>query len=168
MTDRTPEVLDNDENSPGGLRATIDRLNETIESKDSELDGLRTEKRGRVLDDSGLKGPALKAVTKDLERGDYTGEVTADGLREYAKEEYEWEPPSDDDKPAPDETVDDDARKRMESQQARDDLAAASHARGDGEENPESQQAAQDTKLDEGDVQGAIYDELKAKVSRTT
>jgi hypothetical protein len=159
-----PEVLDNDENSPGGLRATIDRQLKTIADKDAELDEMHQDKQARELADSKLNGPALKAVAKDLTRGDYTGDVTAEALREYAQEEYDWEPPDgdDDDNPVPNE-VDEATQKRMDSQKTRDDIAASSHARGDGEESPESQQAAVDTKLDEGDVQGAVLDELLNK-----
>lgn len=166
MTTRdNPEVLDNDENSPGGLRATIDRLNEKIDDQDKEIGGLQGEKRDRALDDSGLDGPALKAVKKDLERDEFTGDLTAAGLREYAEQEYDWTPPDGDDKPG---EIDDATEKRMASADARDDLAASSHARGDSEPGPEAQQAEVDRKLEEGDIQGAVFDELKNKVSRVT
>lgn len=33
-----------------------------------------------------------KAVAKDIERGEYEGEMTATALQEYAKSEYAWEP----------------------------------------------------------------------------
>ena len=167
MTDRTPEVLDNDENSPSGLRATIERLNEQLEGKDEELATANEKERARMLDDSKLSGPALKAVSKDLKRGDYTGDVTAEALREYATEEYDWEPPADDDNTGdpPPSDVDDATQKRLDSAKTRDDLAASSHARGDSEESPESQQAAPDTKLEEGDIQGAILDEITNKVT---
>ena len=166
MTDRTPEVLDNDENSPSGLRATIERLNEQLEGKDEELATANEKERARMLDDSKLSGPALKAVSKDLKRGDYTGDVTAEALREYAQEEYDWEPPADDNTgDPPPSDVDDATQKRLDSAKTRDDLAASSHARGDSEESPESQQAATDTKLEEGDIQGAILDEITNKVT---
>lgn len=162
MTNEIPEVLDNDENSPKGLRATIDRLTETVADKDKELGEMHQDRQARELADSKLSGPALKAVAKDLTRGDYTGDVTAEALREYAQEEYDWEPPTDDDKLEPNE-VDDATQKRMDSQKTREDIAASSHARGDGEESPESQQAAVDQKLEDGDVQGAVLDELLNK-----
>ncbi len=168
MTDTEFDVLDNDEHDSdkgGNLR---DKFEAQLAEKDAEIVELRADKRDRALDDSKLTGPARKAVEKDLKRGDYAGDVTAEGLREYAVEEYEWTAPSDDGDPEPKE-VDDATRERMESQKSRDDLAASSHARGDSEEkNPEAQQAQVDEKLDAGDVQGAVYDELLNKVSRTT
>ncbi len=167
MTTEIPEVLDNDENSPGGMRATIERMSEQLKGKDEELGVYQVKDRARALDDSGLSGAALIAVSKDLTRGDYAGDVTAEALREYAVQEYEWEPSSngDGDDPEPKE-ADEATQTRMDSQKSRDDLAASSHARGDSEESPESQQAAQDAKLDEGDVQGAVLDEITNKVSR--
>lgn len=167
MTDREFDVLDNDEHDSAKGGDLRDKFEAQLAEKDAEIVELRAEKRDRALDDSKLTGPARKAVEKDLKRGDYTGEITAKGLREYAQEEYEWKPSDngDDDDPAPTE-ADDATQKRMESQKSRDDLAASSHARGDSEESPESQQAAIDTKLDEGDTQGAVLDELLNKVGR--
>lgn len=167
MTTENPDVLDNDENSPSGLRATIDRLVESNKGKDEEIAGYQTKDRARALDDSGLTGPALKAVTKDLTRGDFEGDVTAEALREYAEQEYDWTPTNgDDDTETEPAKADDATQKRMDAQQNRDDLAASSHARGDQEESPEANQAAQDKQLDDGDVQGAVYSEILTKVER--
>ena len=168
MTDREFDVLDNDEHDStqgGDLR---EKFEAQLAEKDAEIVGLRADKRDRALDDSKLTGPARKAVEKDLKRGDYTGDVTAKGLREYAEKEYEWEPSNngDDDDDVEPAEADEATRTRMDSQKSRDDLAASSHARGDQEESPEAQQAAQDTKLDEGDIQGAVHDEILNKVSR--
>ena len=35
-----------------------------------------------------------RAVAKDIERGDYTGEMTAAALVEYAQQDYGWEAPA--------------------------------------------------------------------------
>ncbi len=165
MTDREFDVLDNDEghdsDKGGNLR---DKFEAQLAEKDAEIVELRADKRDRALNDSKLTGPARKAVEKDLKRGEYTGEVTAEALREYAEQEYEWAPSTDDEDPAPGE-VDDATQKRLDSAKTRDDLNASSHARGDSEESPESQQAATDTKLEEGDIQGAILDEITNKVT---
>ena len=167
MTDREFDVLDNDEHDTAKGKDLREKFEAQLAEKDSEIADLRADKRDRALDDSRLSGPALKAVEKDLKRGDYTGDVTAEALREYATEEYEWTPPADDDDDDPEpKEVDDATKKRMESQESRDDLAASSHARGDQEESPEAQQAAVDEKLESGDTQGAVMDELLNKVGR--
>ena len=166
MTDRDPTILEDDDGTPDGLRATIKRVNENLEKAQAENAENAAYRRTRELKDSGLDGPALKAVEKDLKRGEYEGEVTGEGLRKYAEEEYDWKP-SADDKPDDDPPkVDDATQQRMAAQKTRDDLDAASHARGDGEDDEAALQAAADKKLDEGDVQGAVLDELNLKVNR--
>ncbi len=167
MTDREPTILEQDDGTPDGLRATIARQNENLEKERAENAENAAYRRKRELKDSGLDGPALKAVEKDLKRGEYEGEVTGEGLRKYAEEEYDWKPPSDDDKPDDDPPkVDDATQARLDAQKTRDDLGAASHARGDGEDDEDALQASADKKLDEGDVQGAVLDELNLKVNR--
>ncbi len=168
MTDRAPEILDEKDETPAGLRATIDRLNESLKTERQENADNGAYRRQRELKDSGLDGPALKAVNKDLQRGEYEGEVTAEALREYAQKEYDWEPPGDDDKKPDDDPppVDDATQKRMDAQKTQDDLNASSHARGDAEEGDEVNQATIDKQLDEGDVQGAVLTEVQSKVAR--
>ena len=168
MTDRAPEILDEKDETPAGLRATIDRLNENLEAERLVSDANSAYRRERELKDSGLDGPALKAVAKDLKRGEYDGEVTGEALRKYATEEYDWKPTNADDKPDDDDPppVDDATQQRLDAQKTRDDLGAASHARGDGEDDEEALQASANKKLDEGDVQGAVLDELNLKVNR--
>ncbi len=168
MTDRDPTILEEDDGTPDGLRKTITRINENLEKEKAENAENAAYRRVRELKDSGLDGPALKAVEKDLKRGEYEGEVTGEALRKYAEEEYDWKPPSDDGKPKDDDPpkVDDATQTRMDAQKTRDDLDAASHARGDGEDDEAALQASADKKLDEGDVQGAVLDELNLKVSR--
>jgi hypothetical protein len=162
MTDReTTEILedtDADGTTPEGMRATIDRLSKKV-------DKYETDEKARALDDSGLDGPALKAVTKDLKRGEYEGEFTAEALREYAQEEYDWSPSEVTDTEDPPQ-VDEATQQRLDAQQTRDDLNASSHARGDTEEGPEATQAEIDRKMDEGDVQGAVLTEIQSKVAR--
>ena len=167
MTDRDPTIQE-DDNTPDGLRATIDRINENLEKERAENAENTAYRRERELKDSGLDGPALKAVAKDLKRGEYDGEVTGEALRKYATEEYDWVPPNADDKPNDDDPplVDDATQQRLDAQKTRDDLGAASHARGDGEDDEEALQASANKKLDEGDVQGAVLDELNLKVNR--
>ncbi len=167
MTDRDPTIQE-DDNTPDGLRATITRISENLEKERAENAENTAYRRERELKDSGLDGPALKAVAKDLKRGEYDGEVTGEALRKYATEEYDWKPPNADDKPNDDDPplVDDATQQRLDAQKTRDDLGAASHARGDGEDDEEALQASANKKLDEGDVQGAVLDELNLKVNR--
>ena len=167
MTDRDPTIQE-DDNTPDGLRATITRINENLEKERAENAENTAYRRERELKDSGLDGPALKAVAKDLKRGEYDGEVTGEALRKYATEEYDWVPSKTDDKPDDDDPplVDDATQARLDAQKTRDDLGAASHARGDGEDDEEALQASANKKLDEGDVQGAVLDELNLKVNR--
>lgn len=163
MTDReiTDETDDDGDDGPKGLRATVER-------QAKELAGLKAEKRDRALEDSGLDGPALKAVKKDLDREEYDGEISATAFQKYAQEEYDWEPPSDDD--TDDDTpppIDEDTQRRMDSQRTRDDVTASSHARGDdSEDDDEARYNEQQRQLDEGDVQGAVLTELNTKVAR--
>ena len=165
-THDNPEVLDNDENSPSGLRATIERLQEKIKTQDTELTEQRVERRDRALEGAKLDGVARKAIEKDMTRGDYDGELTPEAIQEYATSEYGWKP-SEGGAPDP-APVDDATKKRMDAQQSRDDLNASSHARGDQEESPEANQAQVDKQLGEGDLQGAILTELTSKVDRAT
>lgn len=76
----------------------VKQMRETIERQNDELTELRTFRKDTVVADSGLHGPALKAVLKDIDRGDYKGPMSKDDIQEYARKEYDWEPVKDDEK----------------------------------------------------------------------
>jgi hypothetical protein len=165
MTTHDQEILDSDEHSkdPAWYRETIERMKAADKEKDAELAALRAEKRARILDEAGLDPVVRKAIEKDIDRGDFDGDVAADSVRAYAAEEYGWVPPDGDDlKP----DVPEDVQRRLESQQARDDLNASSKPRGEPDDSPEAEQAKVDEQLEAGDIQGAILSELTQKVDR--
>lgn len=71
----------------------VKQMRENMERQATELTELRGFKRGVLMKDAALD-PSTgigKAVAKDIERGDYEGEMTATALQEYAKSEYAWE-----------------------------------------------------------------------------
>ena len=164
MTTQDPQILDNDESKdPAWYRETIARQKAESDAKDVELAKLRAEKRDRVLAEAGLSPIALKAVQKDIERGDYEGEMTPEAVQGYAQTEYDWQPEGAGDPPP----VDENTQRRIESQQARDDVHASSAPRGEPDDDtPESTQKEIDEKLEAGDVDGAILTELTSKVGR--
>ena len=82
--EREPEVIDE--------TANVKQMRENMERQAEELTDLRGFKRGVLMKDAALDPSSGigKAVAKDIERGDYEGEMTAQALQEYAKEEYAW------------------------------------------------------------------------------
>lgn len=89
MTDRELEPIENVDETPNAKQ-----MRETIERQSAELSDLRGFKRDALMDGAGfdpLTGVG-KAIAKDIERGEYEGDLTAAGLQDYAKDEYSWEP----------------------------------------------------------------------------
>ena len=80
-------MSDEQEQGPKQLRDALDRL----KAENEELQAFRVK---TIFDQSGLdptKGIG-KAIAKDIERGDYSGEFSADALKDYAQNDYGWEP----------------------------------------------------------------------------
>lgn len=70
----------------------VKQMRETIERQQTEIAELKQFRQDTVIASSGLEGVALKAVLKDIERGDYTAPMTPEDLQKYAEKEYDWAP----------------------------------------------------------------------------
>jgi hypothetical protein len=72
-----------------------------IESLKAENKELRAFRNSTLISDAGLDPVVRKAVLKDIDRGDFAGEMSVDGIRDWAKTEYEWEAPTQTEPEAP-------------------------------------------------------------------
>lgn len=85
----TAQPIEPEEETPN-----VKQMRETIERQSAELEDLRGYRRENLMEKAGFDPTTGigKAVAKDVSRGDYEGEMTAEGLQEYAKSEYAWTP----------------------------------------------------------------------------
>ena len=87
----------------------VRQMRETIERQAAELAELKQFRQDTIINQSGITGPALKAVLKDIDRGDYQNGWTVEDIQSYASDEYDWSPapvePEPEMTPAPDDTV---------------------------------------------------------------
>ena len=101
------------ENGVKQMRETIDRKDESIKKLEAELASYKEKEIDSVFGNLGLStdkgfGKALKQV--------YDGPVDTESISQFAKEEYGWEPTGqvqEITQPAPEPTVQDDARSRV-------------------------------------------------------
>ena len=72
--------------------ANVKQMRETLERQSAEIEVLRADQRENLMEKAGFDPTTGigKAVAKDISRGEYEGEMTAEALQEYAKQEYTW------------------------------------------------------------------------------
>ena len=105
--------FDAPDNGVKQMRETIDRKDDAIKKLEAELASYKEKEIDSVFGNLGLStdkgfGKALKQV--------YDGPVDTESISQFAKEEYGWEPTGqvqEITQPAPEPTVQDDARSRV-------------------------------------------------------